>query len=221
MRTIKIFIIFFYLLIFSVSFMSSEDSKIVEEKIIALCFDDGPHKGTEKLLDILDEYKIKATFFVIGRNLPRFKESFDRIIKDGNEIGNHTYDHKYITSLSIADAIENIDKCKQEIEKYYSGPVRFFRPPYFTTNEKYNKVIEEKFGYYVTIGEDCHDWGSNTTVKSVYNNAIKLEQQNKFVLVLHCDEDQEGNKVYLRKILKKYIKDGYKFVTMSEFYGLN
>ncbi len=190
------------------------------EKIVALCFDDGPHKGTEKLLDILDEYKIKATFFIVGRNITRFKKSFDRIVASNHEIANHTYDHVNMVDISIEKALENINKCKNEIEKYYSGPVRFFRPPYFSTTKKYNEAIKEKFGYIVTIGTSCGDWGTKTTVKTVYNNAVKLEFNNKFVLVLHCDEDQEGNKIYLREILSKYIKDGYKFVTMSEFYGL-
>lgn len=201
--------------------ISNKNSLVTSEKIVALCFDDGPHKGTEELLNILDEYNIKATFFVIGKNILRFKKSFNRIVRDNHEIGNHTYDHINITSISLEESLENINNCKIEIEKYYLGPVRFFRPPYFQTSKKYNDAIEKNFGYIVSIGENCHDWGSSATIKSIYNNAINLESQNKFVLVLHCDEDQEGNKIYLKKILSKYKQDGYNFVTMSEFYGLN
>ena len=77
------------------------------EPYIAMTFDDGPHPtNTPRLLDILRERNIKATFYVIGDNSKRYPEILQRMIREGHEIGNHTMSHAYLTKLS--DAVKAI-----------------------------------------------------------------------------------------------------------------
>ena len=67
----------------------------IQEKMVALTFDDGPNLATtEKILDLLEEYGAKATFFVIGENAKKYSETVKRIYDSGNEIGNHSWSHQ-------------------------------------------------------------------------------------------------------------------------------
>ena len=69
-----------------------------EEKYVALTFDDGPHpRYTPKILEILEEYGIKATFFVVGVNAENYPDTIEKVIKAGHEIGNHTYSHPHVS----------------------------------------------------------------------------------------------------------------------------
>lgn len=197
------------------------------DHLVALCFDDGPfndalnpHRGTEDLLDILKAYRVKASFFVIGRHIKHFPTSFNRMVAEGHEIDSHTYSHRVLTSMSQAEAIADIQRNADTIAKYYKGPIRFFRPPQWQTTRSLNAAIKNKFGYTVMTSRtdhDVHDWGLKCTVKSIYSNAIKLESNYNFVLVLHCDGPEVGNKISLIRILDRYLADGYRFVTLGEF----
>ena len=82
-----------------------------EEKAVALTFDDGPHPTyTAEILDILREYGIKATFFVIGENVERSKEVLKRCADEGHEIGNHTYSHASANNCTTRTLKEEIEK---------------------------------------------------------------------------------------------------------------
>ena len=84
-----------------------------KEKIIALTFDDGPHpKYTNQILDILDKYDAKATFFVLGKFAEAYPEIIKRQYKEGHEIGNHTYSHININKVSKEKLQEEYEKLK-------------------------------------------------------------------------------------------------------------
>ena len=200
---------------------------VQSDHLVALCFDDGPfndalnpHRGTEDLLDILKAYQVKASFFVIGRHVKHFRASFDRMVAEGHEIDNHTYSHRELTTMSQADALADIQRSADTLAAIYPGPIRFFRPPQWKITPALKASIKEKFGYTIMMApndHDVHDWGAKCTVGSIYNNAVKLESNNNFVIVLHCDGPEIGNKRSLIKILDKYLTDGYRFVTLGEF----
>lgn len=79
----------------------SENILDINKKTVALSFDDGPSEYTNQILDILEKYDASATFFVIGNKVLYFKEVIMNIILKGNEIGNHTYSHPWLTHLSV------------------------------------------------------------------------------------------------------------------------
>ena len=90
----------------------------VEKKIIYLTFDDGPSIITDKVLDILKENNVKATFFIIGNQINGFENVIKRINNDGHSIGLHTYTHKFKRIYSSRDAfIKEMLECRSEINK--------------------------------------------------------------------------------------------------------
>jgi peptidoglycan/xylan/chitin deacetylase (PgdA/CDA1 family) len=83
-------------------------------KKIALTFDDGPHpRYTPKILSMLEEYGITATFFVVGENAVYYPEAMKLLAESGCEIGNHTYTHRNLSSLSKEEIAEEIGKCRE------------------------------------------------------------------------------------------------------------
>ncbi|WP_018084722.1 polysaccharide deacetylase family protein [Desulfurispora thermophila] len=102
-----------------------------QDKIAYLTFDDGPNDTfTPQILDILKEYHVKATFFVIGRNLDRNPDIATRITSEGHALLNHTYSHdyKYIYS-SPENLLTDLDKCRTLLENQYNVKSMVFRPP--------------------------------------------------------------------------------------------
>jgi peptidoglycan/xylan/chitin deacetylase (PgdA/CDA1 family) len=99
-------------------------------KAVALTFDDGPHpEYTAKLLDILDRYQAKATFFVIGRHVKSFPDLVFRMQQSGHEIGNHSFRHERMNKMKLAEMIEEIEKTNLEIKNITGREPRYFRAP--------------------------------------------------------------------------------------------
>ena len=93
---------------------------------VYLTFDDGPiPEVTPKVLEILDRYKVKATFFMVGENIDKHPEVFDRVIRAGHSFGNHTYNHLKGWHVTTADYIANVKKFPKQ--------TNLFRPPYGKT----------------------------------------------------------------------------------------
>jgi len=99
-------------------------------KAVALTFDDGPHpEYTAKLLDILDHYHAKATFFVIGRHVKSFPDLVFRMHQAGHNIGNHSFRHERMNKMKLSEAIEEIQKTNFEIKNITGQNPLFFRAP--------------------------------------------------------------------------------------------
>jgi peptidoglycan-N-acetylglucosamine deacetylase len=102
-----------------------------EGKRICLTFDDGPAPPfTEKILDILRERKVPATFFVCGRNVERYPDLARRIVAEGHTVGNHTYSHLFVYFKSRKTLAQEIDRTQEIIEKAVGHRPTIFRPPY-------------------------------------------------------------------------------------------
>jgi peptidoglycan/xylan/chitin deacetylase (PgdA/CDA1 family) len=97
---------------------------------IALTFDDGPHpEHTPAVLRLLAQHDIRATFFVIGRNVTQFPDLVRRIADDGHALGGHTFDHREIVALSPADLAHELETCRRAIQDASKVDSRWFRPP--------------------------------------------------------------------------------------------
>lgn len=109
-------------------------------KEVWLTFDDGPAgKLTERVLDILDKFTIKATFFVVGKMAANQKNLVKKAFERGHRIGNHSYTHPHLTTLSEAQIREEIQKTETVVADYL-GPNKIFRPPYGEHNEIVDRV---------------------------------------------------------------------------------
>lgn len=111
--------------------MGDRNQQTTLEKTIYLTFDDGPHlERTPALLDNLAALNLKATFFVLGRNMGLGKELIRRAIKEGHSVGSHSWSHWQADKTSNRDWIEDVAKARRELENITGRSCRLFRPPY-------------------------------------------------------------------------------------------
>lgn len=125
---------------------------------IHLTFDDGPHQNnTPRILDTLENYKIKATFFVLGERVKAKGELLKRMTAEGHRVGNHTFNHKNLTTLADRDVINEITSTERAISQHMN-PDFILRPPYGSRNSRINKIIES-LGYTIVFWDvDSEDW---------------------------------------------------------------
>jgi len=117
------------------------NSKIKDRKI-AISFDDGPHPMTEKVLDLLQKYNAKATFFCIGNQIEKHPDIFQRILQEGHVVGNHTFTHsKKFGVFPTKSVVEEITQTDEIIQNVSGKKVLFFRPPFGVTNPKIGRAI--------------------------------------------------------------------------------
>jgi len=104
---------------------------------VALTFDDGPHPGyTPKILDLLNHHGVKATFFLIGKNIETYPEIARSIHEQGHELGNHSYSHPDFRKLAVAEIDQQLDKTDGLLESLDGRPRHPFRAPWGYLNLK-------------------------------------------------------------------------------------
>ena len=123
----------------------SYNSCNVEGPYVAITFDDGPHpKLTPRLLDMLNERGLKATFYVIGQNVVQYPEIMQRMVAEGHEIGNHSYTHPALSKCSPAKLTEEITKSNDAILQACGVSPTTVRPPYGATNAAVTKRLNDE-----------------------------------------------------------------------------
>lgn len=185
-------------------------------KRIALTFDDGPHPTkTKEILDILDKYDVKATFFIIGVNAERYPEIIADEAARGHELANHSYSHKNLSKICDDKIKEEIEKTDEIIEKAANITPKLFRPPTGAYSESIVKVAKE-FGKTTIIWTvDTLDW-ANAPKDDIVKN-IKSNIQNGSIILFHDFTGKESHTKEALDTIIPYLKEqGYEFVTVSE-----
>jgi peptidoglycan/xylan/chitin deacetylase (PgdA/CDA1 family) len=203
------------------------DSGATDRKVIALSFDDGPDpKYTPRILNILSHYHVPATFFVIGVNAERNIDLIKREYREGHQIGNHTYSHPNIATVSENRTELELSATQRILENAIGHSTTLFRPPYNadsepqTPNELRPILRAQQFGY-ITVAEsiDPRDWQTPTTVKAILDE-VEAEKDNGHIILLH---DAGGNRdatvAALPKIIEYFQSQGYKFVLCGDLIG--
>ena len=187
-----------------------------EEKVIALTFDDGPHpRYTDKILDLLEKYQAKATFFVIGKNLELYSSVTKRVFEAGHEIGNHTYDHPTLSCIGPSELSGQIEKNEKLIESITGKKSRCFRPPEGFCGRYVREVINKK-GYQAILWDvDTRDW-AGTPSKTIVKNVMKSVHPGAIILFHDYVGEHNTTVEALREILSKLSEEGYRFITISE-----
>lgn len=122
-----------------------------QQKSIAITFDDGPSEYTPAVLDLLAVYKVKATFFCVGKAIEAYPQIVKRIHDEGHIIGNHSYSHHALFDFFMANKMTaELLKTQDLIEKHTSKKPRLFRPPYGVTNPALAKAVKRL--NYTSIG---------------------------------------------------------------------
>lgn len=191
-----------------------------EQKVVALTFDDGPSaRHTEQVLNLLDQYDAKGTFFIVGQQAEKYPQIVRRMYDTGHEIANHTYSHPYTKSVSkVMAEIQQTDDTLYGITGY--SP-RLFRPVEGYYNENLVKEVANE-GYKLVMWSwhlDTEDW-KDPGVNQIVNTVLTGVEQGDVVLF----HDGGGNRVQtvqaLEKILPELKSEGYAFITISEMLKL-
>ena len=109
---------------------------------VALTFEDGPDIYTERLLNFLEEHDAKATFFVVGTTASDYPDTINRILKSGNELGNHTYSHKTLTKVDKDTLPYQISDTNQVIKELTGKTTHLLRPPHGAVNKTVQKYSD-------------------------------------------------------------------------------
>jgi peptidoglycan/xylan/chitin deacetylase (PgdA/CDA1 family) len=190
----------------------------VDGPYIAMTFDDGPSAVlTPRLLDILKQRNIKATFFVLGQLAQEHPEIISRALAEGHEIANHSWDHKALNKLGEGGLQHELADTSATITKTTGKPVTLMRPPYGATNPRLNKAIEKEYGMKVILWSvDPLDW--KRPGPQVITQRILAGTQPGSIILAH--DIHPGTIEAMPSTFDALLAKGYKFVTVSELLAM-
>lgn len=191
------------------------EQKVLQDKtgdapMVALTFDDGPSKyWTEGLLDGLKERNVKATFFLIGASAEANPQLVERMAAEGHLIGNHTYSHVQLTTISHEAACEEIEETNEVLSKAVGEGIHYIRPPFGSWQKGLDSLVDMQVVLWTV---DPQDWKVQNTERIVENVLQKVEDGD--IILLH-DVYQESVEAALQ-IIDELQKRGYEFVRVDE-----
>lgn len=179
-------------------------------KRVALTFDDGPHeKVTRQILKTLNKYDAKATFFMVGRRVPNNTKLVKDIYNSGHEIGNHTWNHPKLTSLTSKQVMSQLDSTDDAIYKAIGQYPTVFRPPYGAKNKRVTDLIDVPVVMWTIDTLDWKHRNANKLLPMVKNNL-----HNNAIILMH--DIHQSTADGLDSVLAYLQKEGYECVTVSE-----
>ena len=188
----------------------------INEKLVCLTFDDGPHPiNTPKILDLLKAANIKACFFIIGKNAYQFPDIIKRMDEEGHIIGNHSYSHSKIFDFYSSKRItDELLITNQVVKKIIGKELIYFRPPYGVTTLPLRNALSKL--PFTVLG-----WSNRSfdTVKNdenrILNRIIKLLNKNKNIVLMH--DTQNASVIVTEKLIQYLNSNGYKIILPSKY----
>lgn len=190
----------------------SEDRSFfaLPEEYVALSFDDGPSVYTKKIVDILMEHKVAATFLFVGKNVERNSDAVIYASEHGMSIGNHSWDHSVLTKADAEEQVKNLAKTSSLIESITHNPVTLFRPPYGAVNGDLISSAKEQQLKVLLWNRDPEDWRAKKPEDIIeYFEKVK---SSGGVFVLH---EHKNTVEALPAIIELLKKTNLKFVTLE------
>ena len=194
-----------------------------QTRSVTLTFDDGPAPPfTERILDVLAEHGIRATFFLCGKNVERHPEIARRIVREGHVIGNHTYSHPFLFARSRRFMAGEIDRAQEAIERITGVRPALFRPPYGVRWFGLMPVLRERGLQMVMWSAMGFDWKYKT---QAIVDAIRRRLQPGAVILLHDGHeqpppagiDQSSTVEALPAIIEAVTRSGLAFTSIENF----
>lgn len=190
----------------------------VDGPFIALTFDDGPNATlTPKLLDLLAARHLKATFFVVGQNAADHPEILKRAVREGHEIGNHSWSHPNLGKMSDESVRRELQRTEDAIVAAIGKKPVLMRPPYGSITARQKKWIHEEFGYRIILWDvDPLDW--KRPGPSIVTARILKETKAGSIVLSHDIHPPtiEAMPATFDQLMKK----GFKSVTVTELLGM-
>lgn len=188
------------------------NSNIDESKpMIAFTFDDGPSYNTSKIIDSLVKYNCKATFFLLGNKVENYPKIVDKLVKNGMDIGNHTYTHRLLNNLKEEIILEEINKTNDKIYSLTNIKPLFFRPSYGSINKKIKSVSNMPI---IIWNLDTMDWKYHNSTK-IKNKILKYASDGDIIL-MHDTYSATRNAVEM--VIPELIEKGYQIVSVKELF---
>ena len=181
-----------------------------EKKRIALTFDDGPHPiYTPQMLELLEEEQVPATFFLLGENVELYGDVVKDIAREGHLIGNHTYHHVQVTSLSLDEACKEIQETSDLIEELTGAGTEYVRPPFGT----WNAELEERLNLIPVMWSiDTKDW-TTQNVDCIVREAVKHAEDHDIILM---HDSYQSTVDAVKRVIEQLEAEGFEFVTVDE-----
>lgn len=181
----------------------------ISKPTIALTFDDGPSKYTKEIVTLLNKYDANATFFILGTKVKNYHDTLTYVLENGNEIGNHSYNHKKLTRLNSDELQEQIDLTNQVVKETLDYEIRFLRPTYGAVTKKLKKETDMEI---VLWNVDTLDWKLKNS-KKIYEKVIRDVGDRKIILM---HDIYKSTLEALKLILPELKNRGYQIVTVSD-----
>lgn len=181
-----------------------------ERRKIALTFDDGPHPVyTKEMLDVLEQEQVPATFFLLGENIEQYGEEVQEIAEQGHLIGNHTWHHVQINTLSLEEAMREIQAVSDLVEELTGTGTTYVRPPFGT----WNPQLEEELDMIPVLWTiDTLDWTTGN-VDWIVEKTIQSAGENDIILM---HDSYKSSVQAAERIIKRLKAEGFEFVTVDE-----
>ena len=212
------------------------------DKEVALTFDDGPDtRWTPRILDILKEKNVAATFFIVGENALTQRSLLERMIAEGHEIGSHTYTHPNLATTGTVQTLFELNATQRLFQAFTGRSLKLFRAPYFgdaepTTADEILPALEAQNRGYISVGlhVDSEDW-QKPGAQAIFNNVVAgatrpdtgcdsgndANCSHNIVLLHDSGGDRTQTIAALPAIIDSLRARGYRFVPVSELAGLS
>lgn len=184
---------------------------------IALTFDDGPNTTTtSEILDLLEKYQVRASFFLIGSNL---NDETAKVVKRAYDLGcdieNHSMTHSYMDKMTAEEIADEINTLNDKIKDITGEATKFFRPPYIAVNNVMYDTIDMTF----ISGLGCNDWDDKVTTD---RRVLVLQRRAKdgLIFLLHDAEGNSQTVEALDEVIPYLLEQGFQFATISELFAL-
>ncbi len=183
--------------------------------VIALTFDDGPNTTTtNQVLDLLEKYQVKASFFLIGNNInDESAKSVKRAFDLGCEINNHSKTHSYMNKMTEEEIKEEVKYVSDKVEEITGQPTKFFRPPYIAVNNTMYDSIDMPF----ICGQGCDDWNDSISVENRLA-VLTAYVGDGTIILLHDAQGNDKTVEMLDTLIPQLLEEGYQFATVSELF---
>lgn len=193
-------------------------NKQIKANEIAITFDDGPHpEFTPKVLDLLNKYNAKATFFCIGKYIEKHPEIVKTILDQGHTIGNHTYSHENSFGFyKTAKVVKDLEKTNEIITKHFSLTPQLFRPAFGVTNPRIARAV--KYLRFTSIGWNIRSLDTTKRSEKVILNRIVPKVSKGDVILLH--DTSEKTVIVLEQLLQFLEKENLKSTTVDSLFKI-
>ncbi len=189
---------------------SMEESEVDPNKpMVALTFDDGPGERTGELLEVFEKYHAHATFFMLGQNVPSYKDEIKRMKEAGCELGSHSYDHANLSKLEEKDIKDQMKRTNKKLNDIVGQEASVMRPPYGAISDTMKSTIKMPM---ILWNIDTLDWKTRNAQKTV--DLVMQKVGDGDVILLHDIHSESVDAAM--ELVPKLIAEGYQLVTVSE-----